>query len=83
MNVNSLRFLALEKDIEHRCLCHNRSNTIRTCDLTHPKGARYQAAPYPVTFTAKNNAFTFVSIVGEFQIVKPFSGKTNKAATRI
>jgi hypothetical protein len=25
----------------------SRSNTIRTCDLTHPKGARYRAAPYP------------------------------------
>ena len=37
-------------DNQHRkaCLDHGRDGEIRTRDLTHPKRARYQAAPRPV-----------------------------------
>jgi hypothetical protein len=33
------------------CLCNGRNGEIRTLDLTHPKGARYRAAPRPEYFT--------------------------------
>ena len=40
-------------------LCIGRDDWIRTSDLTHPKRARYQAAPRPVIFTISVSAETF------------------------